>query len=393
MKKTVIIDFGASLIHTHHSRVILGFIQLLQKKLQYIVLYLPQGSELNFPESKIKLIKNLLPSYHPVEFKLKKLSTWVPTILRIIYTNTQNKFRYRLTSKILSKVIVNVTFYSLKKSLINLEDCLLIFPTACPITLLLGLKLEKKKIKVRLVYRMTNTAEHRTYFSSLIHAENVIKKLSNSIYVNVQFGYEMVEYSSKIPVRKSQLVYSPTPPCFEIFSPKQNNFETTFGFLGMAQSHKGINSLGKIVTDTFKNSIFQKLSWIIQTLPNPSQEIISLSKIYNIKLLFGRLSEVDLSYAFSKLDLVCLPYDVETYSENASALAYRAADNMVVVATLKGSAFAREILKYNIGIVAENLEDLISKLNKFTKEDYTKKIISYNLMREKANLEMLELEN
>jgi hypothetical protein len=393
MKKTIIIDFGASLIHTHHSRVILGFIQLLQKKSQFIVLYLPKGSELDFTNSKIKLFKNLLPSYHPVEFKLKNLSTWVPTTLRIVYTNTQNKFMYRFTSKILSKVIVNVTFRSLKKSHINLEDYLIIFPTACPISLLLGLKLEKMKIEVRLIYRMTNTAEHRTYFSNLVNIQDVIKKLSNSIHINVQFGYEMLEYARRIPVQKSQLSYSPTPPCLEIFLPKQKDSEITFGFLGMAQSHKGINWLVKIVTDTFKNSIYQKLSWIIQTLPNPSQEIISLSEIYNVKLLFGRLNEVDISYAFSKLDCVCLPYEISSYAENASALAYRAADNMVVVATLKGSAFAREIRQYDIGIVAENLEDLISKLNQFEKEDYAENIRSYNLMREKTNLEMLRLDN
>ena len=347
---------------------------------------------MNFTNSKIKLFKNLLPSYHPVAFKLKNLSTWIPTALRIVYTNTQNKFVYRFTSNILSKVIVNVTFRSLKKTRINLEDCLIIFPTACPISLLLGLKLEKMKIKVRLVYRMTNTAEHRTYFSNLVKIQDVIEKLSNSIHVDVQFGYEMLEYAHRIPVQKSQLSYSPTPPCFESFSPKQKNSEMSFGFLGMAQSHKGINSLVKIVTDTLKNSIYQKLSWIIQTLPNPSQEIISLSRTHNVKLLFGRLSEVDISHAFSKLDLVCLPYETSSYAENASALAYRAADNMVVVATLKGSAFAREIRQYNIGIVAENLEDLISNLNKFEKEDYAENIRIYNLMREKTNLEMLRLD-
>jgi hypothetical protein len=145
----------------------------------------------------------------------------------------------------------------------------------------------------------------------------------------------------------------------------------------------------EIVVDTLTNVQANSLSWIIQTEDPPPRELLESLTSLQITLLPGRLTESEMSGAFAKVDLICLPYDVEMYRLNASALAYRAADNLTAVATFKGSAFGNEIEKFGIGLVVEDLNALKDGLSKFDTVSCRTQIFEYNKVRLQSNRDLL----
>ncbi len=389
MKNFLLVDFGASLMHTHHSRVIRGFIELIERDGDQVTVYLPLGSEIVFLGKNPVCRKILVPSYHPIGFRLRHQTSWIPGITRILYSRTENSKWQGFIGGILSRLIVDFALLGVKRNLQKFPDSIVIFPTACPISVQLGERIKNKFPRTKLVYRLTNTAENRGYFTRCFDSTFKISQQIRSFPTDIRIGYEMNEYAESLTLLKSNLYYSPTPPCLEIRKDSVDWAKRTFGFLGMAQRHKGTNWLIEIITRTLANAESNSLSWIIQTEEPPPGELLELSDRLQVKLLPGRLSESEMSQAFSNIDLVCLPYNVSSYKQNASALAYRAADNLTAVATFKGSAFSNEVEKYGIGLVVDDLETLISEMMKFNSESFRTRIVEYNKVRIQSNRNLI----
>lgn len=389
MKNYLLIDFGASLLHTHHSRVIRGFVELIEQAGNDLTVYLPMGSEIANVGNHSRHRRILIPSYHPVEFRFKQVSSWIPGLSRIFYSQTENTKLHNIASRILSHTIVMSTVFTITKELRDRSDSVLIFPTACPISMRLGKRIKKKFPKVKLVYRVTNTAERRGYFTRYFDVTFEASQLIRLFSSDIRFGYEMEEYGSTLAISKSNLYFSPTPPCLELREKSTDQTKKTFGFLGMAQRHKGITWLVEIISKTLVNSKATTVSWIIQTDNPPPSELLEFSTNPLVKLLVGRQSEFEISKAFTQINLICLPYNVESYKLGASALAYRAADNLTAVATFRGSAFANEIERFGIGLVVDDLEGLIRGMSEFDTEKSKTKIIEYNRVRVQSNLNLI----
>jgi len=389
VKNYLLIDFGASLTHTHHSRVIRGFTELIEQTGGQLVVYLPMGSEIVTVGKHAARRRILVPSYHPIGFRFRQVTTWIPGLSRVLYSQTENTKLQSFASRILSRLIVEFAFLGIMKDLRNFPDSILIFPTACPVSVLLGKRIKKKFSQVKLVYRLTNTAERRGFFARCIDSTFELSQLIQSSPTDIRVGYEMNEYADSLAISKSNLYFSPTPPCVENRDYLTEQTKKTFGFLGMAQRHKGINWLVEIITKTLVNTETDQLSWIIQTEDPPPRELLEFTTSPQVRLLPGRLTESEISEAFTEIDLICLPYNVESYKLNASALAYRAADNLTAVATFKGSAFANEIEKFGIGLVVDDLEDLIAKIYGFDTEGSKAQIVTYNQVRLQSNLKLI----
>jgi hypothetical protein len=389
MKNFLLVDFGASLMHTHHSRVIRGFIELIEGDGYQVSAYLPLGSEIAIVGKHTTHRRILVPSYHPVGFRLKHPRSWIPGFTRIVYSQTENSKWQSVVSGILSRLIVEFALLGVKGKFRKFPDSIVIFPTACPISVRLGERIKDKFSQAKLVFRLTNTAENRGYFTRYIDSTLELSKLIDSFPTDIRIGYEMKEYANSLKLSKSNLYYSPTPPCLEIEEKSIGCAKETFGFLGMAQRHKGTNWLVEIISKTLANAEADSLSWIIQTEDPPPSELLELSTRLQVKLLPGRLSESEMSWAFTNIDLVCLPYNIESYTLNASALAYRAADNLTAVATFKGSAFANEVENFGIGLVANDMETLINDISNFDTESSRDRIIEYNEIRTQSNRNLI----
>jgi hypothetical protein len=389
MKNYLLIDFGASLLHTHHSRVIRGFTEMIEQAGDDLTVYLPMGSEIANVGKHSSHRRILIPSYHPVGFQFKQVSSWIPGLSRILYSKTENTKLHNIASRILSRTIVTFTVFTITKKLRDRSDSIVIFPTACPISMRLGKRIKRKFPLVKLVYRLTNTAERRGYFTRNFDIAFEASQLIRISSSDIRFGYEMEEYGSTLAISKSNLYFSPTPPCLEIREGSTDQTKKSFGFLGMAQRHKGIAWLVEIISRTLVNSKTATVSWIIQTDNPPPSELLEFSTNPLVKLLAGRQSELEISDAFTQISLICLPYNVDSYKLGASALAYRAADNLTAVATFRGSAFANEIERFGIGLVVDDLEGLIRGMAEFDTESSKTKIAEYNRIRHQSNLHLI----
>ena len=389
MKNYLLMDFGASLLHTHHSRVIRGFVELLEMDGCQLTVYLPLGSEIA-PTGKHAVHRRILvPSYHPIGFSLTNPASWIPGFSRILYSRTENSKLQNLVSRFLSCLIVQLALLGVKRNVRTFPESIVVFPTACPISVRLGKRIKEKFPRAKLVYRLTNTAENRGYFTRNFDSTLEVSKLLQSFPAEIRIGYEMEEYANSLSIPKSNLFFSPTPPCLEIEKKSVDRTKKTFGFLGMAQRHKGTKWLVEIIARTLADVEPNSISWIIQTEDPPARELLEYSIVTQVTLLPGRLTEIEMSKAFSSVDLVCLPYNVESYKLNASALAYRAADNLTAVATFRGSAFANEIEKFGIGLVVDDLHDLIHGMCRFDTMRTRARIVEYNKIRLQSNRDLL----
>ena len=390
MRRYFILDFGASQLQTHHSRVIQGFLELTEELHAQCRILLPIGSEVDFG-NHVKVKKVLIPSYHPVSFKIYRVKTWVPSGVGKLYRITSQTRTHAFTSKFLSWVAVRFAYLSIRKDLKASPNSMLIFPTACPVSFEFAKYLETKKISATTLLRLTNTAEKRGFHASNFKLKNSLVLLSQTKYINAKFAYEMPEYKSYLDIPEVSMYYSPTPPCREVFTRSNIPRKLRVGFVGMAQTHKGIDNIMDIVEGTSYPGGDAQIIWTIQCVENPEVSFLERAARHNVNLLFGRISEKEMKFELSKIDVICLPYKVESYLHSASALAYRAADNLITVVTMSGTAFANEISEYGIGYCVAGYDQFASVLKEIDNNDLPRdNLIAYNLMRKFVNLELLK---
>jgi hypothetical protein len=393
-----IIDYNASLVHTHHSGLIKSFANLLDNQNEEYEILLPIGSRLDFSEIAGKVNYCLIPGGQTVEFEFKKLSTWLNSLVGKFYNSVPvqvrffsfawNKFLLILQSMVLAH---SLRVISKRIQVSNNDDVKFLFPTACPISFALARKLEQKKFNYTCYFRLTNTAENRGIFQIINDKYRFFTETGFYQFIKCKFGFEMEDYAHTFAL-KTEFNHSPFPP--RNHSQIQKSAQNVACFLGMAQKHKGQDDLFDIVVQTLKLSD-SRIFWVVQVNEN-TQDIFHSIKINesSLKIEIGFMSDEKMFGYLSQSSLACLPYQIDYYKYNSSAFAYLCADYSVAVATYHGSAFAKEIDKFGIGVIAKTSNELSHKINDFfalENDSFINNINKYNLYRKKSNLIFLDL--
>ena len=108
----------------------------------------------------------------------------------------------------------------------------------------------------------------------------------------------------------------------------------------------------------------------------------------------GKISQPRLEEALSVSSVICLPYNIEAFKFNSSAMMYNASDYLVPILTFEGSAFAKDVIEFSCGLALKDRLDLISVLNSInlaTIQLWLSGCKSYNQFRNQTNLEFLEI--
>jgi hypothetical protein len=95
-----------------------------------------------------------------------------------------------------------------------------------------------------------------------------------------------------------------------------------------------------------------------------------------------------------KTDVMCLPYNPKSFEFHASAMHYSAMDHLIPVVCFEGSAFAYDVLKFNSGIVARDLQEMCEVLLNLSKDQIREWKIgcqNYNTFRITTNENFLDL--
>ena len=77
----------------------------------------------------------------------------------------------------------------------------------------------------------------------------------------------------------------------------------------------------------------------------------------------GKITSIAMVKALEASSLICLPYDVNAFKFNASAMMYQASDFLVPTITFEGSAFAYDVKTFGNGIAVKNRAEMIKVLN------------------------------
>ena len=395
-----IIDYNASLVHTHHSGLIKSFTDLLDNRNEEYEVFLPVGSRLDFSKIKGQTNYCLIPGGQTVEFEFKKLSSWFNSLIGKFYNSIPIEMRFFSFAwykflLILQSIVIGHSLRVVFKRIQATDNynVKLLFPTACPVSFALARKLEKKKFNCICYFRLTNTAENRGIFQVLNDKYQFFEETESYQFVKCKFGFEMEDYANTFPL-KSEFNHSPFPP--RNHSQIQKSSQNIACFLGMAQNHKGQNDLFEIVVETLKLSD-SGISWIVQVNEN-TQDIFRSVKANegSLKVEIGFMNDDKMFEYLTQASLACLPYNIDYYQYNSSAFAYLCADYSVAVATFSGSAFAKEIDKFGIGITARTLGEISHKINDFFElknAPFMNNISEYNTYRKESNLVFLDLFN
>jgi len=394
-----IIDFNASLLHTHHGGAIKSFAELLQNRDQKYEILLPIGSRLDLSEFDTTTNYCLIPGSHTVAFSLWAPSSWINSIIGKFYNYLPIQvrffsFSYHFFLKLIQRLIILITYKNLSKRIIlwGHHDINILFPTACPLSFALARKLENHEIRCKLFMRLTNTNENKGIFKVLNDKHVFVHDSQLFNFVECKFGFEMFEYSETFS-KDIEISHSPLPTRIK---PKVNATARNLAcFLGSPQKHKGQHDLLKIVEGTLNSDAVQ-INWVVQTSED-SYDLFKAIKGHpeRLQLEVGFVTDEKMSLVLTDSSLACLPYDIDRYTYNASAFAYLCADYSVAVATFNGSAFSKEIDRYEIGFTAPNAQLLCEKIISFFRnnnEQIYENISRYNSYRVKANLSFLNLE-
>lgn len=385
--KYLIVDFGASLNHTHHKLSISSFAHLLKEELYEI--WIPMGSEVFLSGLNPKRI--LLPGTHPIGFSFMMPTSWISGIHGILHN-----FAIKKNSKILSNFLLNITaifFCILIRRKAAKQNIAIVFPTFCPFAMRAIKFLNFMKIEIKIFIRLTNTAERRGIASKHNLLNNSVFQAINLNSLKIKFGVETQAFRDfNVSLYRTKFHLSPIPSR-EI--PKKEfvkNQKLVVSFLGYPTADKGQEHILPIIQEVGK--LRKDIFWQVQI---PENNILKnqLNKLnLEIEILEGKISQPRLEEALSVSSVICLPYNIEAFKFNSSAMMYNASDYLVPILTFEGSAFAKDVIEFSCGLALKDRLDLISVLNSInlaTIQLWLSGCKSYNQFRNQTNLEFLEI--
>lgn len=386
----LIVDFGASLFHTHNKESLYSFSDFLEDSNVDYKVWIPSGSEIDRRNYKFQY--NLLPGYNPISFSFRRISTWIPAAHGKVHNLSES---YNLPSILKFLTYVNAFhFLSLiTVQFLKYKKIKIVFTTACAFSFQTLYILESIKIKVESYCRLTNTAEQRGELSRIIHVEEFINKSKEFNYVKVYFGLETQSNLVKLGLENdSRCSISKFPSIPRVKKRLLNPGQVTISFLGYPTKHKGQEHVLPIIKNVSLNN--PQFKWQVQVRENDLLKTDLKNINAEIKILIGKISSETMINALLQTDVICLPYDSEKFRYNASAMMYQSADYLVPILTFSGSAFAPEIDEFGFGIVAEDEIDLVAKIKSLDVKVIKKWIDGcrqYNQYRNTTNYNFLKL--
>ena len=354
----LIIDFGASLNHTHHKEAIFAFATLLNSNKIRNQIWVPFGSEIQHENLLIKKI--LLPGTHPINFQAKKLQTWVSSLHGKFNNHAISTKNFRL-GKFLMKLTA-VYFYCLLKFKFRDKHFSILFPTACPFTFESLVLLEKKKINVNVYVRLTNTAEQRGFSSSIFDLPAFLQISETFVNVKIRLGIENDIFLKKHKALGDLMTYSSKFPSQSKISRKIDlDQKLVISFLGYPTINKGHEHLLPILESVALQN--PDYVWQVHLYENdPLDRYFDFAGVQVVKYR-GKITSIAMVKALEASSLICLPYDVNAFKFNASAMMYQASDFLVPTITFEGSAFAYDVKTFGNGIAVKNRAEMIKVLN------------------------------
>ncbi len=389
VKTFLIIDLGASLIHTHHKQSIYAFADLLQNNKVSFEAWVPFGSRIESCGFPIK--KNLVPGTHGTSFKFFDLRSWInATFTKFLSYAVYFKIDFFI--RLLVFISAKYLCFLITRNTQNRKTGI-IFTTVCPFAIKTVYLLEKNHIEAPIFFRLTNTSETRGRLSEMYNFRKLIRDSKKFKNVTMRFGVETENYLEELAVANDlRFFISPIPYVKQSFSDITNCKNITISFLGHPTRNKGREHIIPIIKEVSKYK--PRFKWQVHLYDEDPFEN-DLHKL-NLEMLIvkGKIDSEVMESLLKQTSVLCLPYNIEAFRVHASAMLYQSMDYLKPVAGFDGTSFSKDILKFNLGAVAKNSNELCDQLINIDIEkvnSWVEGCKTYNMYRNESNKKFLDL--
>lgn len=403
-----IVDFGAKEMFTHHIPLIRMYSNMIKAKDYDLTLYLPQYANKiafkdTYGEKKFVLNSNVFGPTRKENFPLYFLFYF----MEIFFLNSLKKnSKVGIWARTIFKIIlcikpyIQITFSLKNYKKKGLEEIHILFPTADTLSIMFGriIQFRYRTLKINLLFRMVGSESRGSLATGneILDLNKLIAIYPDQIKVGWEtHGYR--DYLLKTGIPAEVLFWSPWPSNsnYDDTTKKGINDILVLGFLGMAKERKGFDLIPKILQDLISKNIAFKA--IAQATIYPwaqyfeTLEILKSTFCGVVEILPPVLTDFELDSTIAGIDLMILPYDVNSYSINASGLLYLSADHGREVLSFKKVGFAWEIEDHDIGFTFSEISEISDLIVKIIENRKLDSIIKYNDNRHEATLQFLSL--
>lgn len=256
--------------------------------------------------------------------------------------------------------------------------------------------------EVSLIAIRLTAAERRGIFG-YDNAPEILRQLTLAHPDKIRIGFEVKALEAILidhEISRKNIFWAPIP----FISRKNRIISTQFastqpiklGFLGSARPNKGFDSIPDLLNELESNEI--NFNAFIQ-LPNfewdgyeNTLNRLNEQHSKSIKFIPSGIDKSLLNQIIGMMDLIILPYKLDTYKISGSGILFIACDYGVPLAATKNLAFTWDIEQFETGFSFANLSEFSSKIKLFNSSRYRSNISIYNEARVQSNLVFLNLE-
>lgn len=350
--KVIILDFRASLTHTHHAQYIYSHVNFIRNNFSdsVITIFLPVGSAINKKQTNFpnRLFKILIPTEYFALTEVRRPSTWFTYLLSKL-----NKHLFLKFNKLVQIVNFMTTFATLL-TLVPFKKDLILFPSACPRAI--------KLIEWMNFFRIS--AAIRIHFptphSDVSCTKNFLNEAKRYRNLNIAFSFETDEARTRLMNKEvKQLFFYARQPFLGLPSKNKKSVEKL----------KSVYILGRPWDkgrDEIVSGILKSISSIDIALRTNLEVFITYNSKDLIKLNLDSLPGdlqihsipynlpfLELANTLLNADIVILPYDPYVYEIRHSGLLFLSSDMRIPIITSTNCSFSTEVQSFNIGRLVE----------------------------------------
>ena len=395
----VLFDFSCGRFYTHHSSYLQDYSDFLIANNKQPIIWVNTSADRSVLELFNCSSKAILRSNSYSHTRQDNFKNFVIDYL----VNRSDKV------KIASVVSFLVAPYYLRSAVSEIKTLLklqlpikLVVPTLDGLGLRFILKILKLySDQISLISIRVTGAERRGIFG-FDNSPEILKQLSLAYPNKIHIGFEVKAFEEILlenEILRKNIFWAPMPYISRkngvINAKFDDGHHLKLGFLGSARPNKGFDSIPDLLNELEDHNV-NFIAYI--QLPNfkwPHYDI-TLSRLQkrhskSIQFIAPGIDKSLLNQTIGLMDLIVLPYRLETYKIAGSGILFIACDYGVPLASTQDLALAWDIEHFKTGFLFTNASEFCSKIELLKHNQFRPNISTYNEARLQANLVFLNL--
>lgn len=395
----ILFDFSCGRFYTHHSSYLKDYMDFLVERNKKLIIWVNTSADeyiLKIFEGNVKAILRSNSYSHTRQNNLR--------IFVIDYfVNTFGKLKIAKNLNFLLTPYYLRTAIREFRNVLNLQlPIKIVVPTLDGLGLRFLIKILKlysdkiSSISIRVI-----GAERKGIFG-FDNSLEILRKLTFSYPNKIRIGFEVKAFETILLENKispRNIYWAPMPYIFR--KERKDNISIAesgpikLGFLGTARPNKGFDSIPDLLMELKNNNVnftaYIQLPYFKWDGFNFTLNQLKDQHSKSIQFISPGIDKSVLNKTIGSMDLVVLPYRLDTYKIAGSGILFIACDYNVPLAATQNLALTWDIEYFQIGFSFASASQFCSKIQSLKNNQLSSNISSYNEARIKANSVFLNL--